>query len=143
MNNYLTSKLETGMKMRLKREKNINTAIILNSIISLCLILAFTTTAYAVNMQFLKYSPVASFTSEDFEMLQRAGHKALNENQDGQTIEWKNVKTNNSGSITPLDTSEIDGMHCRKTKITNQAKNRFSHSTFTFCKIDEGWKLLK
>lgn len=67
------------------------------------------TNSYAVNMQYLTYSPVASFTPEDFEMLQTKGNKALNENKDGVSSEWKNQESNNSGSITPLNTSTIDG----------------------------------
>lgn len=115
----------------------------IKSVIALCLTLMFTTHSYAVNMQYLKYSPVASFTSEDFEMLQTTGIKALRENKDGESSEWKNPESNNSGSITPLNTSTIDGMHCRKVRIFNQAKSQSGNATFTFCKVGEHWKILK
>ena len=101
------------------------------------------TNSYAVNMQYLKYSPVANFTSEDFEMLQTTGYKALNDNKDGVSSEWKNSESNNSGSITPLNTSTIDGMHCRKVKIFNKAGSKSGNAVFTFCKVDERWKILK
>jgi len=95
-------------------------------------------------MQYLKYSPVASFTEEDFEMLQTTGKKALNENKNGVTSEWKNPGSKNSGSITPLNTSTIDGMTCRKVKIFNQTEDNSGHATFTFCQVSGGkWKILK
>ncbi len=111
--------------------------------IVLCLLLVFTTNSYAVNMQYLKYSPVASFTAEDFEMLQNTGHAALNDNKDNETSHWSNSESKNSGSITPLNTSTIEGMHCREVKIVNQSKNRNGHAVFTFCKIKDNWKILK
>ncbi|WP_198264434.1 hypothetical protein [sulfur-oxidizing endosymbiont of Gigantopelta aegis] len=99
--------------------------------------------ASAVNMQYLKYSPVASFEPEDFEMLQTVGRKALDENKDGVTSEWANTETGNSGSITPLDSSTIDEMHCRKTKLFNKAKDKSGQAVFTFCKVGDRWKALK
>ena len=113
------------------------------SFILLVLLLVGISNSHAANMQFLKYSPVASFSSEDFEMLQTTADKALQDNEDGQISEWKNPETGSSGSITPLNTSTIDGMHCRKTKIVNHSKHQSGHSTFTFCKVDKQWKILK
>lgn len=115
----------------------------IKTILILSLILIFSSNSYAVNMQFLKYSPVAKFTSEDFAMLQTTGIKALNDNADGKTSEWKNPETNHSGSITPLESSTIDGMQCRKTKITNQTKSNKGEVVFTFCKVKDHWKVLK
>ena len=94
-------------------------------------------------MQFLKYSPVASFTDEDFAMLQDTGRKAVDNNEDGKTSSWKNPQSGNSGSITPLDSSVIDGNHCRNVKFTNQSKKHNGESTFTFCKINDHWKVIK
>jgi len=115
----------------------------IKTIIVLSLMLILSSNLYAVNMQFLKYSPVAEFTSDDFAMLQAAGVKALNDNVDGKSNEWKNPETNNSGSITPLDSSVIDGMQCRKTKITNQTETNKGEVIFTFCKVKNRWKVLK
>jgi len=115
----------------------------IKTIIVLILMLILSSNLYAVNMQFLKYSPVAEFTSDDFAMLQAAGVKALNDNVDGKSNEWKNPETNNSGSITPLDSSVIDGMQCRKTKITNQTETNKGEVIFTFCKVKNRWKVLK
>lgn len=99
--------------------------------------------AYAVNMQYLKYSPVAAFTSEDFAMLQTTGKKALEENKDGQLSEWKNPQTGHSGSITPLNSKTIDGMHCRKVRFLNRTANISGQAIYTFCQVDEQWKILK
>lgn len=98
---------------------------------------------YAVNMQYLKYSPVASFTSEDFTMLQTTGKKALEENKDGQLSEWKNSDSGHSGSITPLNTKTIDGMHCRKVRFLNRTENISGQAVYTFCQVDNKWKILK
>ncbi len=111
---------------------------------TLSLLFMLSSNSLAVNMQFLKYSPVSDFTAEDFEMLQNTGKAALKENKDGVSSEWKNAESKNSGIITPLKTLEIDGMHCRKTKIENHTETRSGNATFTFCKTsDNKWKLLK
>ena len=116
----------------------------IKSVTALCLMLVLTANLYAVNMQYLKYSPVADFTAEDFEMLQTTGKKALEENKDGVTSEWKNPESKNSGSITPLETSTIDGMNCRKVKIFNQTSITSGSVVFTFCQVSDGkWKVLK
>ncbi|MCW8928929.1 MAG: RT0821/Lpp0805 family surface protein [Gammaproteobacteria bacterium] len=110
----------------------------------LCLIFMLTSNVSAVNMQFLKYSPVSDFTPEDFEMLQTTGKKALTDNKDGMTSEWKNPESKNSGSITPISSSTIDGMNCRKVKIINQAENKSGSAVFTFCQLPGNeWKILK
>ncbi len=97
----------------------------------------------AANLQFLRYSPVSQFTAADFEMMDTAGNSALEKNTDGQASSWKNPETSNSGSITPLSTETIDGKPCRKVKFINQANNQYAESVFTFCKIDNDWKLYK
>ncbi len=99
--------------------------------------------AQAVNMQYLKYSPVSEFTDTDFELLQTTGVQALNEYKNGQMSEWKNEETGHSGTITPLDTSEINGYNCRKTRISNHTQEKDGQAVFTFCKIDGHWKILK
>ena len=114
------------------------------SVTALCLLILATTNSYAVNMQYLKYSPVANFSSEDFELLQTTGHKALKNNKDGETSHWTNPESKNSGTITPLNSSTIDGMHCRKVKIENKTETKSGNATFTFCNVsDDKWKVLK
>jgi len=113
-------------------------------ITTLCLLSMLSSNSFAVNMQYLKYSPVSDFTAEDFEMLQTTGFAALKENKDGASSEWKNSESNNSGVITPLNTSEIDGRHCRKVKIKNITVTKSGSAVFTFCEVSDGdWKLLK
>lgn len=115
----------------------------IKSIFAAGLTLFMLSNSYAVNMQYLRYSPVASFTQEDFELLQTTGGNALNNNEDGKTSEWKNPKSGNSGSITPFDSSTIDGNYCRKVKIINQTSTQSGQSTYTFCKVKSDWKVLK
>jgi surface antigen len=111
--------------------------------LSIFLSLVFVSSMQAANMQYLRYSPVSHFTAKDFELLNTTSHNALEKNADEQTSEWKNSDSNNSGSITPLNTEIIDGNTCRKVKIVNQAQNQFGESVFTFCKINNEWKILK
>lgn len=113
------------------------------SLLTVLFSLFFVSSMQAANMQFLRYSPVSQFTSEDFEMMNTTAHNALDKNPDGQTSEWKNPETNNSGSVTPLNTETRDGKLCRKLRVVNQAKDQSSTSAFTFCKADNGWKILK
>ncbi len=112
-------------------------------ILILTFVVFISTNSYAVNMQYLKYSPVASFTTEDFNMLQTTGKKALEENKDGQLSEWKNPETGHSGSITPLNSKTIDGMHCRKVRFLNRTENISGQAIYTFCRVDNKWKILK
>ncbi len=97
----------------------------------------------AVNLQYLKYSPVSEFTETDFELLQSTGLTALNEYKDGQTTEWKNEQSGHYGSITLLESSEIKGNYCRKTRIKNYTQQKNGQAVFTFCKINGHWKILK
>ncbi len=114
------------------------------SITALCLLILVTTNSYAVNMQYLKYSPVANFSAEDFELLQTTGKKALKDNKDGERSEWANTDSKNSGSITPINSSTIDGMHCRKVRIENKTESKSGSAIFTFCNVSgDKWKVLK
>ena len=115
----------------------------IKTILVLSFMFILSSNLYAVNMQFLRYSPVAEFTPDDFAMLQKSGFSALNDNADGKTNSWTNPETNHSGTITPLDSSTIDGMQCRKTKITNQTETNNGEVVFTFCKVKDDWKVLK
>ena len=110
-------------------------------LMTVLLSLVFMSSLQAANMQFLRYSPVSQFTAADFEMMNTTAHNALETNTDGKTSEWENPDTKNSGSITPISTETIDGNKCRKVKIVNQANNQYAESIFTFCKIDNDWKV--
>lgn len=110
----------------------------------LCFIFVFTVpNVFAVNMQFLKYSPVSDFSETDFELLQKTGVSAINNNDNGQASTWQNPETGHYGSIKPLDRKTIDNMPCRTVVIENHTKQRSGQSKFTFCKVDNKWKVLK
>jgi len=116
---------------------------IIKSTMILGLFLFLSANSYASNFEHLEYSPVRDFESSDFDMFKATGRKALNDNEDGKESAWKNQETGNSGSITPLDTSTIDGMHCRKATIKKKSKLRSREATFTFCKKGDKWKAAK
>lgn len=125
------------------QQKKLSHYPLVSVLILLVFLTCFVSNASAIDILFLKYSPVASFTAEDFEMLQDIGKKAVDDNVDGKTSSWKNSQSGNSGSITPLDSSIIDANHCRRVKFINQSKEQYGESTFTFCKINNLWKVIK
>ena len=62
-------------------------------------------------------SAMSNFNEKDFELLREAGRAAL-ENQDDQTeVEWKNPDTGTFGSVTALNTRQIDDQTCRDTLL--------------------------
>ncbi|NJN47397.1 MAG: hypothetical protein HC808_14035 [Candidatus Competibacteraceae bacterium] len=100
------------------------------------------TPVFAISWTFLENSAVQKFNDEDWEHFSEAGKRALEETPDGQTVEWENPATSSKGQITPVSTSEKDGVQCRKVNIANSAGGFSGESVFTFCKDpDSGdWK---
>lgn len=95
-------------------------------------------TAHAANLRWLNYSPVRFFTDQDWDIATAAGRQALNDTEDGVTVEWKNPASSHYGSLTPLSTATKDGMTCRQLKIVNHANNLDGSSVYEFCKKPDG-----
>jgi len=116
---------------------------LIRKLLLLTFISLFSVNLYAFNAQFLKDVAVAEFSNEDYDLLLATLDSALNHNEGGTSSQWNNPQTGHSGVIIPLDSSIIKNMQCRKTKIINHAKSNHGQSVFTFCKIDNQWKILK
>ena len=114
------------------------------SAIMVILVLAygFSTPTYALNWQFLKYSPISFFNDEDWRLLRETGLDALNNQADGITVSWENPQTQNSGTITLVKTYEKEGSTCRQAKLFNKGGGQTGTSVFDFCRnADETWQV--
>jgi surface antigen len=101
-----------------------------------------TTPLYAANVWFTKDMPMSQMTEADIEILSSAADEALDEAADGETLHWQNPETGAGGALTPLSTSERDGMRCRRLRIANEAGGKTARSEFDFCRQDDGsWKV--
>jgi len=129
--------------MQQKKYLSLSIRSIINTLLIFTFISLFSVNLYAFNAQFLKYATVAEFSNEDYDLLLATLDTALNHNKDGVSSEWSNSQTGNSGVIIPLDSSIIENMHCRKAKVINYAKSNKGQPVFTFCKVDNQWKILK
>lgn len=95
----------------------------------------------AIDVRFLKETPIGKFSKEDLSMMQETARKALSEAPDGTLVEWSNPKTGSSGTIRPLDTFQQKGLKCRRTEVTNKYKTLLGSTTLVACEVKKGeWK---
>ena len=87
---------------------------------------------------YLDDSPIANFSEQDNQLLIANFRDAMDNNADGETTEWKNEETGVHGSIRPIDTTQENGMTCRRVEVANTARDLSSRSTFKFCKAEGG-----
>ena len=98
--------------------------------------------ASSANWLWLKNSPIEAFTDGDWAMLKKTGINALENSADGVTALWVNHDSGHSGSITPLNTTDRNGLPCRNTKFFNSANNMTGSAEFVLCKQKDGtWKI--
>jgi surface antigen len=100
-------------------------------------------TALAVNTRFLRSTPAARFNAQDFEKLQAAFLKAMDEGENAVTVEWRNPATGSAGAITPHDRFEQDGRLCRHTTVATSHRQRQLERGHVFCKGPDGnWQVI-
>jgi surface antigen len=92
----------------------------------------------ASNVQFLRDAPIAKMTKEDLALFQTNMHEALEQDADGATRRWKNPNTGASGALTPVSTSEQNGLKCRRLEIVNTVQGLTGRSTFDMCRQADG-----
>jgi len=85
-----------------------------------------------------KRLPISQFTAEDTEIFHKSVDTALDQGEDGETLEWKNPNTGVSGRITPLNSEQINGKSCRKTRFESQAGIAENVSEFLLCRQPDG-----
>ena len=103
--------------------------------------------AHAANLNFLKDTPVSYMKPADRQALNRAAQQALETKKDGESMKWSNEGTGNpthiEGTVTPRDTSKIDGESCRKVTLVVVAKGQTQTFTPTACKQGGEWRIKK
>ena len=63
--------------------------------------------------------------------------------KDGETLDWKNDKTQASGSVTALNRLEWNGLACRRLRIYNAYGELKAKGVYKFCEKPAGkWKLV-
>ena len=88
--------------------------------------------------------PLAEFSDEDRALFRASIKDALEHQPDGATLDWKNPKTESSGSVTPVKTFEESGMTCRTARVVNRVGENVNESTFVFCRVSDGsWKIAR
>ena len=98
--------------------------------------------AFALNMNFLRTSPISRFNSKDLALMQVAFTQAMDEGADGTTVDWANERTRSGGAITPQQTVERDGRKCRSASISTWHRNVRSEGVYSFCRDPQGdWRL--
>jgi surface antigen len=97
--------------------------------------------AHAVNLSFLKNTPVAAFTDEDIAIAQDHIRDALNNGKNGEVVQWENPNSGAAGEYTLLKTYQRDGVTCRRIKVIHSAKKRRGESAYTLCQTAAGtWR---
>lgn len=107
----------------------------------------FVSMAHAQNLGFLHDSPISFMKQKDMASLTTALDEALDKNADGQTSEWSNQGLGNpvpiTGSITPKDALEDNGLNCRHLAVRLSARNQEQNWQPLYCKTAQGWKIQK
>lgn len=113
------------------------------SLIMLLAVNSVAPSAFALNYGFLANTPISKFTEQDMELLKSHVRQALDEAENGQTLEWSNPETSAQGTIT-VESSQQDGdRYCRVLAVTNKSKYLQGGGKFKLCKNSTGaWSLI-
>ncbi len=99
--------------------------------------------AHALNLKWLEFSPVKYFTEEDWQLLRQAARTALEDKEDGESVKWRNEESGHYGSMTPISHLQVDGRLCRDLVIRNFAGGVNGGGTYRICRMEDGdWKIL-
>ncbi len=79
----------------------------------------------------------------DKEMAAKAAHEALEKNRTGESSEWKNPDSGNSGTVTPTRTYQrADGQYCREFRQDVKIGDEDHQAYGTACRQPDGtWKI--
>ncbi len=109
----------------------------------LALFSSFSPTALAINLGFLDQAPIRFFTQSDTELMTRTVDDVLDSAADGETRDWRNEETGNSGDVAAIRSFNHQDMSCRQVRISNQARGTTGNATYDICKVDGTWKVLR
>ncbi len=107
---------------------------------SVLMVAAASPLASAAEGYFLKDAPVSRMTKDDFQIANGVIRSALEEGRDGEAYAWENPATGASGSVTPRTAFVRDGKTCRRAQFAVSAGGLKNVSSWTLCKLPDGWK---
>jgi len=100
-------------------------------------------TASAQNLyRTLKGTPAESFTEEDSRLFREASLKALNETSVGETVSWRNPKTQSHGELKVVKDFTWKQNACRQIQVSSEAKGRRATNAVDLCKVSDKWRLV-
>lgn len=79
------------------------------------------------------------FTRADWQLFFGTRDETLNRYHDGTRVAWKNPATGHWGTMTPMNTTENDGITCRDIVFFNHVDDKKGKGTFTFCHVKGIW----
>ena len=125
------------MKSRLSRP------LFISGILLAMLLSSFAFKATAINLMFLsKEAPARKFSDADWQYLNHAIAYTLENVEDGASYRWNNPASPAFGLIEVLESTNRDGMSCRRTRLTNSYDDLKGVTEFLFCKQPNGeWKV--
>ena len=104
--------------------------------------------AQAANLGFLNDTPISYMKQRDVDSVKKAVFAALNDKQDGESVNWINEGTGNSvkidATITVASTAKDGERTCRDVGVVLNAKGQSMNLRPQFCKQGGGnWQLQK
>ena len=93
---------------------------------------------------FYSDTPVSRMKQSDFDIAIPVIRTALDEGKEGQTRTWENPATGASGSVTLRSAPfERAGNVCRRAEFMTAAGGLKNVSSWTVCKMPDGWKAVE
>lgn len=94
------------------------------------------------NWQWMKDTEVRSFSEQDWVLLDKTITQMLVQGSDGDTQQWQNPQTGNSGSVQIQDTRETAAGTCRNLLISNNSEPGSGTTRLNYCRQPDGqWKI--
>lgn len=87
----------------------------------------------------------ASLDRADMQYYQQSSYQALNQGQPGQTIQWQNPQSGNSGTFTPYNGYQsADGGYCREYSQTINVGGQVEKGYGRACRQPDGsWQIVQ
>lgn len=110
---------------------------------ALALWLALPTALLAAQWNWLRNAPANYLTEQDWEILSSTVEAMLDTGDDGKEVTWNNPDTGHQGTVTPLDTTDEQGVPCRNTRVFTSAGGVTNSGVYRFCRQPDGtWKIV-
>jgi hypothetical protein len=94
--------------------------------------------AQAANLGFLNDTPISYMKQRDIDSLKAAAFKALDNQQDNESVTWNNEGTGNGvkidAQLTPVDTAKDGANTCRTVRVVLNAKGQSVNLGPRFCR---------